>query len=580
MKNYRILMAYLTWLCVASSAPLTAEAGERESLEQLRSTTLSLINALVDQGVLSKDKADTLIKQAEAAKQATNLSKDAAVANTNAGDADENVVHVQYVPEHVKKQLREEIKQEVMAKAQSEGWAYPGSIPDWLSRIEWDGDVRLRYERDSFNNPLTINGTPLLTILQSNPYRNVPSSNLDNVNEDRNRYRLRARLGANANINSWLSGGIRLTTGSTSDPVSPNQTEGMSSANGSSSAKYSFALDRAFLKAQVFPWLSVTGGRFANPFFSTDLVWDPDLAFDGVVGNVKTKINDKVSVFGTLGAFPLDEIQTNGSTNLAKSKWLYGMQGGINWKAMRNTEVKVGVAYYDYENVAGIANTANATPYSATAPVYRQKGNNVFDLNAGTNNSGSIYGLVNDFRELNFTGNKLFLAKFQNAGKDLLSLDKGGKYQHSALFKLYAAGLREIKKREHDGQQIQLSGASIDAIKAAVDADLVRETQRQNAGMVLLTIAISGGPFLGLLGTVVGVMITFAAIAAAGDVNVNAIAPGIAAALLATVAGLGVAIPALFGYNYLASRVKNITIEMQIFVDEFITRIAELYGKE
>lgn len=194
----------------------------------------------------------------------------------------------------------------------------------------------------------------------------------------------------------------------------------------------------------------------------------------------------------------------------------------------------------------------------------------------------SVYVMVQKFRLVSRTDkdNRRFLAKFQNADTDLLNLDKGGKYEHSALFKLYAAGLREIKKREQDGQKIQLSGASIDAIKAAVDADLVRETQRQNAGMVLLTIAISGGPFLGLLGTVVGVMITFAAIAAAGDVNVNAIAPGIAAALLATVAGLGVAIPALFGYNYLASRVKNITIEMQIFVDEFITRIAELYGKE
>ena len=92
--------------------------------------------------------------------------------------------------------------------------------------------------------------------------------------------------------------------------------------------------------------------------------------------------------------------------------------------------------------------------------------------------------------------------------------------------------------------------------------------------------SVHGGPFLGLLGTVVGVMITFAAIAAAGDVNVNAIAPGIAAALLATVAGLGVAIPALFGYNYLASRIKNITIAMQIFVDEFVTRTAELYGQK
>lgn len=176
--------------------------------------------------------------------------------------------------------------------------------------------------------------------------------------------------------------------------------------------------------------------------------------------------------------------------------------------------------------------------------------------------------------------NQKFLARFQKAnGKELLELDKGANFPNSNLYGLYQAGLREIKKREHDGQ-LSLSGASMDAIKAAIDADLVRETQRQNAGMVLLTIAISGGPFLGLLGTVVGVMITFAAIAAAGDVNVNAIAPGIAAALLATVAGLGVAIPALFGYNYLASRIKNITIAMQIFVDEFVTRTAELFGKE
>lgn len=176
--------------------------------------------------------------------------------------------------------------------------------------------------------------------------------------------------------------------------------------------------------------------------------------------------------------------------------------------------------------------------------------------------------------------NKKFLARFQKAtSDDLLQLDKGAEYKNSNLFMLYMAGLREIRKREHDGQ-LSLSGASMDAIKAAIDADLVRETQRQNSGIVLLTIAISGGPFLGLLGTVVGVMITFAAIAAAGDVNVNAIAPGIAAALLATVAGLGVAIPALFAYNYLASRIKNITIAMQIFVDEFVTRSAELYGKE
>lgn len=153
----------------------------------------------------------------------------------------------------------------------------------------------------------------------------------------------------------------------------------------------------------------------------------------------------------------------------------------------------------------------------------------------------------------------------------------------SPLYRLYGVGLEELKRRfdhaEKNGGDKTLSDASINAIKATLDATLVREMHRLNSQMVLLTIAISGGPFLGLLGTVVGVMITFAAIAAAGDVNVNAIAPGIAAALVATVAGLAVAIPALFGYNYLTSRIKNLIAEMQVFNDEFITKVAETYTR-
>ncbi len=178
--------------------------------------------------------------------------------------------------------------------------------------------------------------------------------------------------------------------------------------------------------------------------------------------------------------------------------------------------------------------------------------------------------------------NRRFLQRFRAASLDMLHLEKGAAHPDSSLFRLYAAGVRELAKREIGGDRPDavrpLSGASLDAVKASIDADLVRESHRLNAQMVFLTIAISGGPFLGLLGTVVGVMVTFAAIAAAGDVNVNAIAPGIASALLATVAGLAVAIPSLFAYNYLASRIKNISSDMQIFVDEFVTRVAETYG--
>ncbi|MEJ6005713.1 DUF2341 domain-containing protein [Paucibacter sp. AS339] len=175
--------------------------------------------------------------------------------------------------------------------------------------------------------------------------------------------------------------------------------------------------------------------------------------------------------------------------------------------------------------------------------------------------------------------NRSFLKRFRDADKDLLTLGVGAKHKHSPLFRLYEAGVQQLDKRKV-GQQGggALTGPAMNAVKASVDADFVRENAHLNSNMVLLTIAIAGGPFLGLLGTVVGVMITFAAIAAAGDVNVNAIAPGIASALLATVAGLGVAIPALFAYNYLAAKIKNVSSDMQIFIDEFITRVAEVHG--
>ncbi len=156
------------------------------------------------------------------------------------------------------------------------------------------------------------------------------------------------------------------------------------------------------------------------------------------------------------------------------------------------------------------------------------------------------------------------------------------KYGASTLYRLYHRGVRETQKRV-SGQTVSaahvasLAPQSVDAIRASMDATMTRLQQSLSSQMVLLTIAISGGPFLGLLGTVIGVMITFAAIALSGDVNVNAIAPGTAAALAATVAGLSVAIPALFGYNWLNTRIKSISADNRVFVDEFVTLLAEQY---
>lgn len=184
------------------------------------------------------------------------------------------------------------------------------------------------------------------------------------------------------------------------------------------------------------------------------------------------------------------------------------------------------------------------------------------------------------------TANERFLELYRELDGNLLGLAHADSadaarsretLSESSLYRLYETGAREVWRRKDAQGRLVIASESIEAIRAVMDSTLVRENQALSRSMVMLTIAISGGPFLGLLGTVVGVMITFAAIAAAGDVNVNAIAPGISAALLATVTGLFVAIPALFGYNYLLTRNKSVTANMQVFVDEFVTRLAELH---
>ena len=210
-----------------------------------------------------------------------------------------------------------------------------------------------------------------------------------------------------------------------------------------------------------------------------------------------------------------------------------------------------------------------------------------------------IMGVKTVFLSRVASGNRKFLTEFNKMTEDPAalesqrgqsepdssgaSLELGGAFGISTLWPLYHHGMRETMKRLEgkpaSADRVRtLSPQSIEAIRAGLDATVTRLTQRLNGQMVWLTIAISGGPFLGLLGTVVGVMITFAAIAASGDVNINAIAPGTAAALVATVAGLTVAIPCLFGYNYLNTRVKEIVAEMRVFADEFVARIAENYS--
>ena len=191
---------------------------------------------------------------------------------------------------------------------------------------------------------------------------------------------------------------------------------------------------------------------------------------------------------------------------------------------------------------------------------------------------------------------KVFLKQWESISTDITALDHadedsvksmGGNtsrkeqraMRESPLFQLYHLGSQEIQHRVSNakGSFNGLSERSITAIRALLDGGATRETQKLQSKLVFLTIGIAGGPYLGLLGTVIGVMITFAVIAKSGEVEINSIAPGIAGALLATVAGLAVAIPALFAYSYLASRIKDAVLSMHTFIEEFIARIAEAY---
>ncbi len=406
----------LPWLMAAvCSAPvLPAAAGERESLEDMRATTMSLIELLVQEGVLSKEKADALLKQAQQArlKAQQEAAAQAEVQKDNTAQTDKasnkpGAIRVQYVPEHVKNEMRAEIEQEVMKKLNYKAGERLG-IPEWIDRVEWTGDIRLRYQLDQFADSNALPG-----VLSSSEVRNAV---VNNSTEDRERQRIRALFGANLKINDWLTGGIRFTTGLLQTPVTPNQTEGFSQG------KFIFGLDRAFLEAKPTPWLSLVGGRFANPFFTgnarlgTDLLWDPDLAFDGFAANFHPQLNQHWKLFSTVGAFPIEEIESS-DTNKARDKWLYAAQGGIEWVANNQSSVKLGVAYYDFKNVEGQSNpVGNSLKYAGTVPLWRQKGNNTFSVDAANgNNCGANLtnpcGLASKFQLINVTG-EIDLAMF------------------------------------------------------------------------------------------------------------------------------------------------------------------------
>ena len=416
---------WLACLCLTAAMPALG-ADQAEELRSLRDTTIALINSLVQQGVLSREKADQLIRQAEqagrkpapgaapvagAAAPAAAGAVGAAGAAAAAGAVGAaspaappvapGTVRVPYVPETVKQEIREEVKQDVLAQAKTERWGEPGALPDWLRRITWYGDVRVRYQGERFPTNGVPNATPQqLSLPQNGAYT------LTNTSDPENFLRIRVRFGMEASIGNTVTAGVRLATGGVGLGTN-GATE--SQTLGNYASREAVGLDLGYLAYHPASWFTATGGRLGNPFFkSTTLVWSNDLSLEGLVARFSPHLNPDFSLFATAGIFPIQDIEP-APTNSAPSKWLYGYQTGLNWQLPQASSLIFAVAFYDYRAVEGILNpTPYTTIYSATAAPFRQNGNSVFDINelANTLNGTTNYliGLVSKFHELNVSG--------------------------------------------------------------------------------------------------------------------------------------------------------------------------------
>jgi biopolymer transport protein TolQ len=123
----------------------------------------------------------------------------------------------------------------------------------------------------------------------------------------------------------------------------------------------------------------------------------------------------------------------------------------------------------------------------------------------------------------------------------------------------------------------KISHASFESVRVALERAASTEALALEKGMIILSTAVAGGPFIGLLGTVWGVMETFSGIARANAASLTAMAPGVAGALIATVVGLFVAIPAMFAYNYMVTTIRAITQELDGFANEYATQLEHKY---
>lgn len=173
--------------------------------------------------------------------------------------------------------------------------------------------------------------------------------------------------------------------------------------------------------------------------------------------------------------------------------------------------------------------------------------------------------------------NKYFDAEYRNTQSVLSIYDRRVQVDGCPLFSVYYEGCTELdarlKKGATGGRKQFIGLKSVEHIKRVLENSVARESIKLESGLILLAIAVSGAPFLGLLGTVWGVMTTFVDVGVTGSADLKTMAPGVAAAMSTTVAGLLVAIPSMFFYNYLVHTLRVVTVELDNFAQELMSKI-------
>lgn len=180
--------------------------------------------------------------------------------------------------------------------------------------------------------------------------------------------------------------------------------------------------------------------------------------------------------------------------------------------------------------------------------------------------------------------NRYFNTEFRGQKSVMAIYDRRIQVQGCPMFTAYQEGCQALEHRLHSQRAGErksfISLKSMEHVKRALEGVVAQESLRLESGLILLAVAVSGAPFLGLLGTVWGVMSAFGDVARKGAADLPALAPGVSAALVTTVAGLLVAIPSMFGYNWLVHHLRVMTVELDNFAQELVSKMESEFLKD